>query len=203
MTKRSSITTTLLLAIIPGVAIYWFTQGLPNWLSKTTSVEPASSQSFEGRVIDANTQRLLSGARVVLQLGNVTANDTTDSEGRYLFVTVQLATPVAANIEVDAQGYQVYSLNFDSSAPEPLQDILMEFQPPAPTPGEGSGVPRNPRPLQPKATVAEAPVRPRPQSTTASKSAPALPPVRATSLATSVPYTKRQVTTAVRIGPSK
>jgi hypothetical protein len=198
MGKKSSVTTALLLAIVPAVAIYWLTQGLPGWLSKKPA-DPPATQMVDGRVIDAGEQRLVSGAAVVLEIGGVNNSDTTDSEGRFLFVLTRAATPLAALLIVRAQGYEAYSLNVALETPELVQDIALQRQaePPAPTPG-ASGAARIPPLMIPKSAVKG----PSPQPQTA-PSAPAaksaLPLVRLTSAAAGVPYTKRPLTTAVRI----
>jgi len=132
MTKTSS---GLLLAIVPAVAIYWLTLGFP-WSPKKPS-NPAS-QSFDGRVIDATSQRLLSGAAVILDLAGVATIDTTDSEGRYLFNLAQPATPVAAVLTVRAQGYQDYVLNIGPDLPQPLPDIPLQPSPPQSSPHPAS-----------------------------------------------------------------
>ena len=132
MGKKSSVTTALLLAIVPAVAIYWLTQGLPGWLSKKPA-DPPATQMVDGRVIDAGEQRLVSGAAVVLEIGGVNNSDTTDSEGRFLFVLTRAATPLAALLIVRAQGYEAYSLNVALETPELVQDIALQRQaePPA------------------------------------------------------------------------
>ena len=178
MPQKSSITTALLLAIIPAVAIYWLTQGLPAWLSKTPATNPTQSQSVDGRVMDASAKRLLSGAAVLLELAGVTNSDTTDSEGRFLFVMTRAATPVAALLTVHAQGYQPYTLNIDLNAPELVQDIELQPQPEPPQSPVQTG------------RGAKIPLR-------------VLPIVKLTSLAASVPYTKRQLGTAVKVPPFK
>jgi len=190
MTQKTSITTALLLAIIPGVAIYWLTAGLPDWLSKKpVAAPPATSLSFDGRVIDANMQRLLSGAAVSLELGAVTSADTTDSEGRYLFVMANAAPPVAAILKVSVQGYELYTLNIGPDVPEPLPDILLLPPAPALATEQGRGARKIPELLPAKrAAPAESPV---------------LRPALMTSLAAGVPYTKRPLATAVRIAPPK
>jgi hypothetical protein len=126
MNKQSSILSALVLAIVPAVAIYWLTQGVPSWLSKKTP-EPAGL-TFDGRVIDAATQRLLSGAEVVVEVAGVSTVDTTDSNGSYLFELGQATVPAGATLTVRAQGYQDYVRNLGPNLPNPLPDIALQPQ---------------------------------------------------------------------------
>jgi hypothetical protein len=177
--------------VIPAVLIYWLTQGLPDWFSKKPA-DPVATQSIDGRVIDGAAQRLLAGAAVLLELGGVTTSDTTDSLGRYLFVA-KAVPPAAAVLTVRAAGYRLYSLNLAIKS-DLTQDIALEPEPPPAQPPPATAPTGTHVPLQ-------FPIEHKIPATQALK--PALPTVRLMTLAISTPYTRRQLSTAVKAAPAK
>jgi hypothetical protein len=213
MPKQSSVIVGLVAAIVPAVAIYWLTTGFP-WSPKVTPPDSATSLSVEGRVMDATTQRLLSGAVVSLTLAGATnPPDTTDTQGRYLFiVATKPSVPVAANLSVQAQGYLLRSFNDTLDA---LKALDIQLQPevaatPTTTPAT---TPTTTTPATTPASTTPALTPPPPGSSTSapppSTEAPVTPPlavvpkVNLNAIATKVVYRPKSVSMAVRIGAFK
>jgi len=87
------------------------------------------SYSFDGRVIDASTRRLLSNAEVLLSVAGITNRDHTDSDGRYLFMIQRAGHALAALLDVRAQGYNVYTRHIksdESGVLAGIEDIALQ-----------------------------------------------------------------------------
>jgi hypothetical protein len=70
---------------------------------------PAATINVEGRVYDIASNKLISGAEVVLVIDQATRNQVSDSGGSYWFV-VEGANPSSqASLSIQAAGFQSYS----------------------------------------------------------------------------------------------
>lgn len=120
---RITVTGTIVVAIISLIGTlalgYW------QFVLKPNQAQTAIETEYIGRVIDANTQQAIVGAKITLDLIGVPPVVYSDSEGVYRF-KVAINSDISGQIRVDAQGYQVYTRNINlTSRFTTIEDIRL------------------------------------------------------------------------------
>jgi len=108
-TTRITVIGTIVVAVIGLISAYW-----QFVLKPSGSLVATIKTEYVGRIIDVNTQQVIAGAKITLDLAGVPPIVYTDSEGVYRFGVV-IKSDVSGQIRVDAQGYQVYTRNITIS----------------------------------------------------------------------------------------
>lgn len=93
----------------------------------------AQSITIEGRISNDSTNDVVPGANISIQSANISTRDTSDSEGRYLFI-FPAAQPVVARLFVQAPGFQDFNLAVPLSADNSQELRLKPVTPPPPPP---------------------------------------------------------------------
>jgi carboxypeptidase family protein len=120
----------VLAPVLSALLIFWLVDAPKEWLFGRGK---SQSYQFDGRVIDANQNRLLSNVAVSLEIrGGTTFNDKTDSEGRYLF---SLDEPAIALLRAAAQGYKEFTRNIAIDTSRGTQPDIVLAPEPSPPPG--------------------------------------------------------------------
>jgi hypothetical protein len=110
-------------AVLSAVLINYFTNKPKPAESNTPTI------SIEGRVIDASSNRLISGAKILLEGAPRPNEDTSDSEGRFLFQLSRRSN--VAHLIVQSSGYQDYrrAISLQENHTEEIR-LTLNVQPP-------------------------------------------------------------------------
>jgi hypothetical protein len=160
--------------VLTAVLIYWLTPPRPTpgpALAPAPAPAPTpappvpnlTSYPWDGRVIDAAKRSVLSNTAVAIEISGQKYTDSTDDEGRFIFLIPISTQPYIAVVTVLAQGYNEFTRQLTVDATNHLERLTeVELTPMAPTaPPAPAGHP-SPKPLL-HANVAALAYRPKPQ----------------------------------------
>jgi len=129
-----------IVAAVATTVLVWYIE------NRLTPPPPPATITLEGRVVDRSSSKFIHGAQVLLKADTYSADQLTDSEGRYCFLVRPKQLPVVGQLKIEAEGYKSYDLTSTLSQGDNLWEIPLVSSvvtPPAGT-NDGHSVPPPP-----------------------------------------------------------
>ena len=124
-----------IVAAVVTTVLVWYIE------NRLTPPPPPATITLEGRVVDSSSSKFIHGAQVLLKADTYSADQLTDSEGRYCFLVRPKQVPVVGQLKIEAEGYKSYDLTSTLSQGDNLWEIPLVSSVVTPPAGTNDGHP--------------------------------------------------------------